>query len=105
MTQARPGEHERAQRRQFPLWCKGGKGVRGFPRHPPKVSILVQQDQASRLGRMDVTTEPTPASLPATLQAKTTFRQDKMYLLSPFKFGHCGIPSRHCDKGRGPRPL
>ena len=86
-------------------FVKRRKDVCGFPKHPPKVSIPVQQDQDHELGRMDVITEPTSASRPEALQAKTSFSQDRMYLLSPFKFGRCGIPSRHCDKGRGPGPL
>ena len=36
-------------------------------------------------GRTDVIAEPTAASRPEALQAKTTFRQDKMYYLSHFK--------------------
>ena len=32
------------------------------------------------------------------------FCQDKLYYLSPFKSGRCGIPS-HSYLGRGPRPL
>ena len=32
------------------------------------------------------------------------FCQDKLYYLSPFKSGRCGIPSRQ-HLGRGPRPL
>ena len=47
---------------------------------------------------MDVITEPTTASRPEALQAKTTFHQDRMYFLSPFKIGHCGIPSRLCSE-------
>ena len=43
---------------------------------------------------MDVITKPTVASRLEALQAKTTFRQDRMFLLSPFKIGRCGIPSR-----------
>ena len=93
------------QTEQFPLWCKGGKDVRGFPKHPPKVSIPVQQDHDHEPHRTDVIAEPTSASSTATLQAKTAFGQGGDVLLSPFKFGHCGIPSRHCDKGRGPGPL
>jgi hypothetical protein len=34
---------------------------------------------------MDVIADPTTASWPEAWQAKTTFRQDKMYSLSPFK--------------------
>ena len=39
---------------------------------------------------MDVITEPTAASQPEAVQAKTTFFQDKMYYLSPFKFATMG---------------
>ena len=45
-------------------------------------------------GMTDVIVEPTTASRPEALQAKTTFRQDRMYFLSPFKIGCFGIPSR-----------
>ena len=45
---------------------------------------------------MDVITKPTAASRPEALQAKTTFRQDRMQFLSPLKICHCGIPSRLC---------
>ena len=41
---------------------------------------------------MDVITKPTVVSQQEALQAKTTFCQDKMYYLSPFSIGHCGIP-------------
>ena len=43
---------------------------------------------------MDVIAKLTASSRPEALQAKTTFHRDKMYYLSPFKIGHCGIPSR-----------
>ena len=90
---------------QFSLWCKGSKDVRRFPKHPPKVSISVQQDHDHEPRRVDVIAEPTSAASTTTLQAKTAFGQGGGVLLSPFKFGRCGIPSRHCDKGRGPGPL
>ena len=45
----------------------------------------MQQDQDHELDRTDVIAEPTAASWPEALQVKTTFRQDKMYYLSPFK--------------------
>ena len=45
----------------------------------------MQQDQDRQDGRTDVIIEPTTASRPEALQAKTTFRQDKMYCLSRFK--------------------
>ena len=51
------------------------------------------QDQDRQDGRTEVIGEPTTASRPEALQAKTTFRRDKMYYLSPFKISHCGIPS------------
>ena len=76
-----------------------------LPKHPPKVSLLVQQDQDPKPRMMGVITEPTTASPSTTLQAKTTFRQDRVYLLSPFEFGRCGIPSHQRDEGRGPGPL
>ena len=39
---------------------------------------------------MNVIAEPTTASWPGALQAKTTFRQDKMYYLSPFELATVG---------------
>ena len=39
---------------------------------------------------MDVIAEPTAASRPGALQAKTTFRQDRMFYLSPFKLAIVG---------------
>ena len=52
---------------------------------------------------MDVITEPTAVSRPEALQAKTTFRQDKMYYLSPFKLATVGtLPAyvlREEDRG------
>jgi hypothetical protein len=50
----------------------------------------VQQDQDRQDGRTDVITEPTAASRPEALQAKTTFHQDRMYYLSPFKLAVVG---------------
>ena len=43
------------------------------------------QDQDRQGSRTEVITEPTMASRAEALQAKTTFRQDRMYFLSPFK--------------------
>ena len=43
------------------------------------------QDQDRQGCRTEVSTEPTMASRVEALQAKTTFRQDNMYFLSPFK--------------------
>jgi hypothetical protein len=43
------------------------------------------QDQDHRLDKAEVITEPTAASRPDALQEKTTFCQDRMYYLSPFK--------------------
>ena len=71
------------QTEQFPLWCKGGKDVRGFPKHHPKVSIPVQQDHDHEPRRADVIAEPTSASSTTTLQAKTTFGQAGMYSCPP----------------------
>ena len=48
------------------------------------------QDQDHGFGGMDVIAEPTAASRPEALQAKTTFRHDKMYYLSPFKLATVG---------------
>jgi hypothetical protein len=45
----------------------------------------VLQDQGRQDYRTDVIAEPTTASRPEALQAKITFRQDRMYFLSPFK--------------------
>ena len=75
------------------------------PKAPPKVSTSVQQDQDPKPRRMDVIIDPTSASPMTTLQANTTFRQDRVYLLSPFEFGRCRIPSFLGDKLRGPEPL
>ena len=50
----------------------------------------MQRDQDRQRGRTDVIAEPTAASRPEALQAKTTFRQDKMYYLSPFKLATVG---------------
>lgn len=59
--------------------------MRGVPRNQLKVFIPVQRDQDRQDGRTDVIAEPTAASRPGALQEKTTFCQDKMYYLSPFK--------------------
>ena len=48
------------------------------------------QDQDRQDDRTEVIAEPTMASRPEALQAKTTFRQDKMYYLSPFKLATVG---------------
>jgi hypothetical protein len=97
MTQAMTTMARRAPagaERQFPLWCKGGKHRRRVPRKRPKVSLFVQQDQDRQDGKTEVIIEPTLASRSGALQVKTTFRQDKMYCMFPFKIGRCGIPSR-----------
>ena len=47
--------------------------MRGVSRNQPKVSILVQQDQDRQDGGTRVIAEPTAASPPEALQAKTTF--------------------------------
>ena len=60
----------------------------------------MQQDLARQDGGMEVIAKPTTTSRLEALQAKTTFRQDKMYFLSPFKIGHYGIPSRLSYEGR-----
>ena len=44
----------------------------------------------TKTARTKVITEPTAASRPEALQAKTTFHQDKMYYLSPFKLATVG---------------
>ena len=44
--------------------------------HQEKASISVQQDQDQQDGRTEVIVEPTTASRPEALHAKTTFRQD-----------------------------
>ena len=50
----------------------------------------MQEDQYRQDGRTDVIIEPTAASRLEALQAKTTFRQDKMHYLSPFKLATVG---------------
>ena len=50
----------------------------------------MQRDQDRQYGKTDVIAEPSVASQPEALQAKTTFRQDKMYYLSPFKLATVG---------------
>ena len=54
----------------FPLWCKGGKHMRGVPRQLEKVTISVQRDQDQQSGRMEVTVEPRTASSPVPLAAE-----------------------------------
>ena len=50
----------------------------------------MQQDHDCHNGRVDVNVELTITSRPEALQAKTTFHQDKMYCLSPFKLAFVG---------------
>ena len=50
----------------------------------------MQRDQGRQHGRTDVFVEPTVASGPEVLPAKTTFHQDNMYYLSPFKLATMG---------------
>ena len=89
---------------QFPHWCQGGKRRRGVPRNQAKVSISVQHDQDRQDGRTEVITAPTAASPPEAFAGKDYFCQDRLYYLSPFKSGRCGIPSSSY-LGGGPRPL
>ena len=51
----------------FPLWCIGGKHMRGLPRHQEKVVVSVQRDQDQQSGRIEVTMEPKTASSPVPL--------------------------------------
>ena len=86
-TSARRGD-------SFLFGAKEAKTYVGSQSSPPKVSILVQQDQDHVLRRADVIAEPTSALPLATLQAKTTFRQDKVYSLSPTNLAVVGsLPS------------
>ena len=48
MTQKKDTRAANSRTVQFPLWCKGGKDERRFPRHLINVSILVQQDPGTR---------------------------------------------------------
>ena len=66
------------------------QGRTRVPKESPKVSIPVQQDQDRQDGRADVIIEHTAASQPEDLHAKTTFCQDKMYYLYPFKLATVG---------------
>lgn len=50
----------------------------------------MQQDQDRQDIRTDVIAEPPAASRLGALQEKTTFFQDKMYYLSPFKLATMG---------------
>ena len=98
------GGREWVQCTSFLFGAKEASSRHEVPRKQPKFSILVQQDQDHQDGRTEVIVEPTAASQPEAFAGEDHFSQDKMYLLSPFKFGHCGIPS--ClHLGRGPRPL
>ena len=67
--------------------------MRGVPRHHAKVSILVEQDQDRQDDRTEVIAKPTAASPLEPFAGKDYFCRDSLYLLSPFKYGHCGIPS------------
>ena len=57
----------------------------------------------TKTARTKVITEPTAASRPEALQAKTTFRQEKMYYLSPFKLANLGSHPAYIlgEEGRG----
>ena len=105
-TKARraPGRRQRAQSTSFLFGAKEASSRRGVPRNQPKVFILVQQDQDRQDDRTEVIAEPTAASRPEAFEGEDHFSQDRMYFLSPFKSGRCGIPSRQ-HLGRGPRPL
>ena len=63
----------------FPLWCKGGKHMRGVPRHQAKVAISVQRDQYQQSGRMEVTVEPKTVSSPELCAGEDYFCQDNWY--------------------------
>ena len=110
MTQGRTGGRQCAGRApvrqavQFPLWCKGSKDVRWFPKHPQrfpfwcnKTMTTSPQDGCHRRAHLCI--------IDSYFAGEDRLRTGRDVLLSPFKFGHCGIPSRHCDKGRGPGPL
>ena len=65
---------------RFPFRCNETKTARTARRRPPQ-----------RHDQMLFTSED-------------YFCHDKLYYLSPFKSGRCGIPARQ-HLGRGPRPL
>ena len=72
------------------------------PRNQTKVSIPMQQDQDRQDGRTEVIAEPTAASRPELFAGDDHFSQDRMYYLSPFKSGFCGIPScQHWEEDQG----
>ena len=78
------GTESRGISQRFPFWCNKTKttrttGQRSSPSPPQR------HDQGLFAG-------------------KDHFSQDKLYYLSPFKSGRCGIPSGQ-HLGRGPRPL
>ena len=51
----------------------------------------MQQDQDQRDDKTEVTMEPKAASTPEPFAGEHCFCQDKLYQLSPFQLGHCGI--------------
>ena len=66
------------------------QGQAWVPEESSKSFHSGQRDQDRQRGRTDVIAEPTIVSRLEALQAKTTFRRDKMYYLSPFKLATLG---------------
>ena len=63
----------------FPLWCKGGKGNRGVPRHQAMVLVSVQQDQDREDCKTEVIVEPKTASPLELCASEDYFCQDSRY--------------------------
>ena len=78
------GAESRGISQRFPFWCNETKTARTAGR---RSSTNPPQHHDQRL-----------------FAGEDYFCQDRLYYLSPFKSGHCGIPSRSY-LGRGWRPL
>ena len=64
--------------------------MRGVPRCQVKVSYQCNETKTSRTTRWRSPRSPQRRHHQNLWQAKTTFRQDKMYCLSPFKLATVG---------------
>ena len=93
-TRRVPGERQPMQCPRFLFGAKeasAGEEYRGIMQRFP---YRCNETKTSRTAGRRSSRSPQLHQHQSLWQAKTTFCQDSLYKLSPFKIGRCGIPSR-----------